>query len=139
LLGGITAPIFQGGRLRAQAEAQDAVREQAEVAYEKGLLTALQEVESALVELASNRKRAEALELATQSAKNASELASQRYSSGVIDFQTVLDTQRSILSLEDTLATTRANEVFALIRLYKALGGGFVQQPETQRTDKESQ
>jgi outer membrane protein TolC len=43
----------------------------------------------------------------------------------VIDFQSVLDTERTVLSVEDSLATTRADGVLALIKLYKALGGGW--------------
>ncbi|MBN2495455.1 MAG: efflux transporter outer membrane subunit [Deltaproteobacteria bacterium] len=130
LLGGITAPLFQGGRLRAQVEAQDAVCEQALVAYEQAVLTALQDVENALVALARHREREEALTRAAGAARNAAELARQRYGAGVIDFQSVLDTERSVLSLEDSLASTRADGVLALIRLYKALGGGWSPQAE---------
>lgn len=125
LLGGITAPIFDAGRLRNLVQAQDAVREQALVAYEQAVLTALQEVENALVALARNRERVEALASAATSAHGAAELARQRYSAGLVDFQSVLDTERSVLSVEDSLASTRADGVLALIRLYKALGGGW--------------
>jgi NodT family efflux transporter outer membrane factor (OMF) lipoprotein len=125
LLGGITAPIFDAGRLRNQVLAQDAVREQALVAYEQAVLAALQEVEDALVALARNRESVEALTIATASARSAAELARQRYSTGLVDFQSVLDTGRSVLSAADSLASTRADGVLALIRLYKALGGGW--------------
>jgi len=125
LLAGITAPIFDAGRLRNQVEIRDAVREQALVTYEKTVLTALQEVENALVSLVRTRERVDALVIATASASSAAELASQRYTSGLIDFQSVLDTQRSVRIIEDSLATSRADGVLALIRLYKALGGGW--------------
>jgi NodT family efflux transporter outer membrane factor (OMF) lipoprotein len=138
LLGGITAPIFYGGRLRAQVEVQDAVREQALVAYEQTVLGALQEVENALVTLAKNRDRAEALTRAVEAARNAALLARQRYGAGVIDFQSVLDTERSVLSLEDSLASTRADGVFALIRLYKVLGGGWSPQAEARPAGKDA-
>jgi len=138
LLGGITAPIFYGGRLRAQVEVQDAVREQALVAYEQAVLGALQEVENALVALAQNRDRAEALRRAVEAARNAALLARQRYGAGVIDFQSVLETERSVLSLEDSLASTRADGVFALIRLYKALGGGWSPQAEARPAGKDA-
>jgi NodT family efflux transporter outer membrane factor (OMF) lipoprotein len=130
LLAGITAPVFDAGRLRNQVEIQDAVREQAQVAYEQTVLSALQEVENALVALARNSQRSEALVIATKSAGNAAEMARQRYSAGLIDFQSVLDTERSVRSVEDSLATSRADGVLALIRLYKALGGGWSTQPE---------
>ncbi|HEX7624577.1 MAG TPA: efflux transporter outer membrane subunit [Anaeromyxobacteraceae bacterium] len=130
LLGNITAPIFDAGRLKSQAEAQDAVREQAEVAYEQAVLTALQDVENALVALARSRERGEALTRAAEAARSAAQLARQRYGAGVIDFQSVIDTDRTVLSVEDSLASTRTDEVLALIRLYKALGGGWSQQTD---------
>lgn len=137
LVGGITAPLFQGGRLRAQVKVQDAVREQALISYQKSILTALQEVEDALVALARNRERREALERAVQAARNAAGLARQRYAAGVIDFQSVLDTERTVRTLEDTHASSRADGVLALVRLYKALGGGWTPPPEPKDDDEE--
>lgn len=125
LFASITSPIFDAGRLRAQVDVQDAVREQAQIAYEKAILTALQDVENSLVALARSQERAEALGNATESARVAAELARQRYSSGLIDFQSVLDTERTLLSNEDSLASTREYAVQALVGLYKALGGGW--------------
>jgi len=125
LLAGITAPIFSAGRLRAQADIQDAVREQAQIAYEQSVLTALQDVENSLVALTRSEERINALGNAAQSARMAAELARQRYSAGLIDFQSVLSTERTLLSNEDSLAIARADKVQALISLYKALGGGW--------------
>jgi multidrug efflux system outer membrane protein len=125
LLGGITAPIFEGGRLRSQVEVQDAVREQAQVTYEQAVLGALRDVENALVDLSHNRDRSEALSNALDAARLANLLAQRRYAAGLIDFQTVLDTDRSVLTLEDSLAGTRADVVRDVIRLYKSLGGGW--------------
>jgi len=125
LLAGVTAPLFNAGRLRAQVEAQDAVREQAQVAYEQSLLAALQDVENALSALARSQERQNALTNAADAARNAAALARQRYTAGLVDFQSVLDTERTRLSVEDSLASTRADGVLALIRLYKALGGGW--------------
>lgn len=125
LLGSLAAPLFDAGRLRAQAEAQDAVRERAQVSYEQTVLAALREAENALVGLARTREREQALADAAGAARRAAELARQRYGAGLIDFQSVLDTERTRLSVEDSLARTRADGVLALIRLYKALGGGW--------------
>jgi NodT family efflux transporter outer membrane factor (OMF) lipoprotein len=130
LLAGVTGPIFDAGRQRAQVEIQHAVREQALVAYEQTVLTALQDVENALVALVRNRERVEALASAVESVRNAAQLARQRYSAGLIDFQSVLDSERSVLVLEESLASARANGVQTLIRLYKALGGGWSPQAE---------
>ena len=138
LVAGITGPIFDAGRLRAQVEIQDAVREQALVAYEQTVLVALQDVENALVALARNRERVEALENAVESVRNAAQLARQRYSAGLIDFQSVLDSERSVLVLEESLASSRSNGVLALIRLYKALGGGWSPQAAVRSVNKDA-
>ena len=131
LLAGITVPIFEAGRLKNQVEIQDAVREQALIAYEKAVLSALQEVENALVSLARSRERAMALGDAEDAARSAAEMARLRYGSGLIDFQSVLETERSVRTIEDSLASARADGVLALIRLYKAMGGGWSAQTET--------
>jgi NodT family efflux transporter outer membrane factor (OMF) lipoprotein len=125
LLASITAPIFDAGRLRQQVEVRDAQREQAEIAYLQALLSALEDVENALAALDNSHAREEALGLAADAARNAAELARQRYSAGLTDFQTVLDTERSLLGVEDSLAVASANRATALIQLYKALGGGW--------------
>jgi multidrug efflux system outer membrane protein len=137
LLAGISGPIFDAGRLRYQVEIQDAVREQALVAYEQTVLVALEEVGNALVALTRNREREQALVNAAKAARNAALLSRQRYSAGLIDFQSVLDTERSVLSVEDNLASTRADGVLALIRLYKALGGGWSPQNEIRPSGKD--
>jgi NodT family efflux transporter outer membrane factor (OMF) lipoprotein len=128
LIAGLTAPIFDAGKLRAQAQAQDAVREQAEVQYRQAVLGALKEVEDALWAMARDRDRAEALARAASSAGAAAQLAEQRYAAGLVDFTPVLDAQRTALGAEDGLASTRADEVKALIQLYKAMGGGWSSQ-----------
>jgi NodT family efflux transporter outer membrane factor (OMF) lipoprotein len=125
LLGGIAAPVFDAGRLRSQVEIQDARREQAQVAYEQAVLGALEDVENALVSLTRSQERDAALAVAVDSARTASSLARSRYSAGLIDFQSVLDTDRTVLAVEESLARTRADGVLALVRLYKSLGGGW--------------
>jgi NodT family efflux transporter outer membrane factor (OMF) lipoprotein len=125
ILGGITAPLFEGGALRAQVEAQDAVRDQALAQYRKTVLNAFEEVENALVALANNQRRDASLVTAVESARLADTLARERYTAGLIDFQSVLDTDRTMLTVEETLAQTRADGVLALVRLYKSLGGGW--------------
>jgi NodT family efflux transporter outer membrane factor (OMF) lipoprotein len=131
LAASIAAPIFDAGRLRQQVEVQRAVQERALVSYASTVLTALEEVENALVGLGNSRTRRAALADALTAARNAALLARHRYTAGLIDFQTVLDTERSVLSIEDSLAASEADGVFALIQLYKALGGGWAPQHET--------
>lgn len=125
LLGSVATTIFDGGRLRQQVEIQTAVQQQALIAYEAAVLTALEDVENALVSLANSRGRQAALSNAAEAARNAALLARYRYSAGLIDFQTVLDTERSVLTIEDSLAASQAEGASTLVRLYKALGGGW--------------
>ncbi|MBU5637265.1 efflux transporter outer membrane subunit [Geomonas sp. Red69] len=131
LLGSVTAPVFDAGTLRSRVEIQDAVREQAQIAYQQSLLTALQEVENALVTLSRRQQRGEALQSAALSARNAAELARQRYGAGLIDFRSVVDTERNVLGVEDSLAETRGETAQALVALYKALGGGWRREGES--------
>jgi NodT family efflux transporter outer membrane factor (OMF) lipoprotein len=125
LLARVAGTLFDAGRLKQRVEIQDAVREQALIAYRSSVLTALEEVENALVALANSRQRQAMLRDAARAAGNAERLARQQYQAGLVDFQTVLSTQRSLLSVQDSLKSSEADTATALIRLYKALGGGW--------------
>jgi outer membrane protein, multidrug efflux system len=129
LLAGVSWPVFDGGAARAQVRAQQAALEQAQVTYQAAVLTALKEVEDALVALSGDRERLVRLQNAAEAAGNAALLARQRYSSGLVDFQTVLDTQRTQLSTQESVVTAQADLGTDHVRLYKALGGGW--SPET--------
>ncbi|MCL2102534.1 MAG: efflux transporter outer membrane subunit [Syntrophorhabdaceae bacterium] len=125
VVGRVFATIFDAGRLRRQVEIRDAIQEQALIAYEASVLVALEEVENALVSLSENRNQQAALESAVEAARNAAVLARHRYTAGMIDFQTVLDTERTQFTVEESLAIAKANGASSLVRLYKALGGGW--------------
>jgi NodT family efflux transporter outer membrane factor (OMF) lipoprotein len=130
LLAGVSFPLWDGGATRAQVRAQQAALDQTRSAYRGTVLLALQDVENALVALRNDRLRAASLQDAARAATQAATLARQRYSSGLVDFQTVLETQRSQLSAQDSLASISASVSADHVRLYKALGGGW--QPDTQ-------
>jgi len=132
LLAKVAGTIFDAGRQRQRVEIQDAVREQALATYESTVLTALEDVENALASLANHRKRRDALGQAEQAAASADRLARQQYAAGLVDFQTVLNTQRSLLSTQDGLKSSEADTASALVQLYKALGGGW-QAPDDAR------
>jgi multidrug efflux system outer membrane protein len=123
--GSVIQTLFDKGRIRQQIKIQDAVQEQAVISYEATVLTAVEEVENALISFQNSRERLTALNQAAEAAHNAAVLARNRYTAGLIDFQTVLDTERSELTLQDSVAQTQAERVTALIQLYKALGGGW--------------
>lgn len=130
LLAGISVPLFDGGAARAQVRAQEAAMEQARLAYQATVLRALKDVEDALVSIQGNTERLTRLQAASSAAANADLLARQRYSSGLIDFRAVLDTQRTLLSTQDAVASTRASLSADHVRLYKALGGGWAPEAE---------
>jgi NodT family efflux transporter outer membrane factor (OMF) lipoprotein len=125
LLASVNLPIFDGGAARAQWRAQDAAFQQAQQSYKAAVLAALKDVEDALVALRGDRERLLRLQQAGDAAGNAARLARQRYSSGVVDFQTVLETQRTQLGTQDSVASASADVAADHVRLYKALGGGW--------------
>jgi NodT family efflux transporter outer membrane factor (OMF) lipoprotein len=125
LMGSFAWTVFKGGAIRQNIEVQNALQEQALEQYEATILTALEEVENSLVAYAEEQDRRDTLTEATQAAQRAAELARDQYASGLIDFQTVLDAERSVLSFQDQLAQSRGQVTSNVISLYKALGGGW--------------
>jgi outer membrane protein TolC len=125
IIAGLSAPIFDAGRLRANLEASTAQLDQTIEGYRSSVLLALSETENALIACRRTAERLTTLEEATRLAREADDLAQKRYQAGVIDFTDVLDTQRSLLALEDSLLNTSTDRTTAYIRLYQALGGGW--------------
>lgn len=122
---GITFPLFNAGSLRAKVEVQSAVQEQALKAYEASILAALEEVENALVSYAREQEKRRSLIEAAEAARAAAVLAENQYTSGMISFSDVLEAQRSLLSFEDLSVQSTGAVTSDLIRIYKALGGGW--------------
>lgn len=121
----LSLPLFAGGRLRQNIKVQNALVDQALASYEATVLAVYEEVENALNAWTSEQRRHAALVEAVGSARRAAELALIQYNSGLVDFQTVLTADRQLLSLEDSLAVSDGEITSNLIRLYKALGGGW--------------
>ena len=125
IIAGITGPIFDAGRIRSNIEALGESHEQAVQTYRSAVLTGLSEVEDALIACRRSAERRETLEKATRLARESDQLARQRYEAGEIDFLAVLDSQRTLLGLEDSLISSQTDRTTAYIRLYQALGGGW--------------
>jgi len=121
----ISLPIFAGGAIRKNIEVQSALQEQYLIAYETTILSALEEVENALFTYKEAQQRRQTLIDATHAAQKAAELAWFRYEAGLTDFTDVLEAQRSLLSFQEQLAQSCGNITADLIRIYKALGGGW--------------
>jgi NodT family efflux transporter outer membrane factor (OMF) lipoprotein len=132
----ISWPIFKGGAIRANIEVQSALQEEALAQYEKMVLTALEEVENVLTAYAEEQRKMESLRLAEVAAGKSAEIAFRKYEAGLIDFLAVLVAQRSLLSAQDQLAKSKGVVTSNLIKLYKALGGGWesMASPAEQKT-----
>lgn len=122
---GVQWRIFDAGRIRWNIEGQKALQEQAVLTYQQTILTALKEVETALVAFAREQEHRLLLEEAVKQSRKAVGLAMQLYTAGQTDFLNVLSAQGALFTSEDALVqSTRALSV-DLLALYKALGGGW--------------
>ena len=121
----ISWAAFDLGRVRARIKAADARAEADLAAYEKTVLTALEETENALTDFTQEQIRREHLVAAVTAADQAVNLARVRYDGGIADFQSVLDTQRTQLAVQEQLVASETSTATALVAVYKALGGGW--------------
>ncbi len=117
--------LFTAGKVRAQIEAQKARTEQALATYEKAILTAVKDVESALVAYSKEQTRMKSLEAAVESSQRAYDISSELYARGLVDFLRVLESQRALYVNQELLANSRQQVSANLVTLYKALGGGW--------------
>jgi outer membrane protein TolC len=135
LAGGLTQPLFQGGRLRAQVDVADAQTREALERYASQVLTAFGEVEIALDAQAHMRERAARLAEAAEQAAAARELAEQRYASGLETVLGVLETQRRQLEAQSQLLAIRRLQLDTRVDLHLALGGDFTAAQQTVSKD----
>lgn len=122
---GVSWNVFQGGAVRQNIEVQTARQEQSLIQYEAAVLRAREEVENVLVAYAQEQIIRESLSKAATAAKRAAIVAQDQYQAGLVDFNNVLDAQRSLLIIEDKLVQSNGAVISNLVRLYKALGGGW--------------
>jgi NodT family efflux transporter outer membrane factor (OMF) lipoprotein len=121
----VSTRLFNRQQLRQNLVIQSERQAQAAQTYESRVLGALQEVEDSLGDLVHEQVRRERLVAAAAAAEQAADLSLQLYTAGLRDFRDTLDAQRSLLSLQDSLASSEAAVSTDLVRLYKALGGGW--------------
>ncbi|MCE5266038.1 MAG: efflux transporter outer membrane subunit [Deltaproteobacteria bacterium] len=130
--------IFDAGTIRQNIEIQSALQEQTFLAYQSSVLLALEEAENAILAYAQEQRRRQSLGEAAQAAASAAELAEIKYRAGLVDFTAVLEAERSLLSFRDQLAQSDGTVVANLVKLYKALGGGWTaMSPEGTETTQE--
>ncbi|WP_304640659.1 efflux transporter outer membrane subunit [Pseudomonas sp.] len=125
LAAGLTQPIFQGGRLRAQVDLSEARQQELLVDYRRSVVAALADTDTALGAARQTGETYQFLDEANQQAERAFRLAEVRYREGAITLQTLLDAQRTWYQSRDTLARQRSAQLQASVALYRALGGGW--------------
>ena len=120
-----TVPVFEGGRIRANIELQNATQQELMAAYHQALLQAFQDVEDALIAYSHEQATRTQLTEAVRANQRAVALARSSYGQGLTDFLTVLVAEQSVFTSQDSLAQTERDVALALVSLYKALGGGW--------------
>ncbi len=121
----LTVPIFQGGQLKAAVDVAKAQRDQYFIAYQSAVLSAMEDVENAIVSLTQERLKYAKIVSSSNSYRTASDLARTLNKAGVSSFLDVLDAERSLYSAEESVIQSRASIATDYISLNKALGGGW--------------
>jgi NodT family efflux transporter outer membrane factor (OMF) lipoprotein len=128
--GGVTTPLFDGGRLRAQSEAAAARRDQAAFAYRRTVLTALREVEDSLTAVQRLREQQAAVDKQIAVLSETLRLATNRYKEGYAPYLDQIDAQRGLLTAQLVAIQIKTDQHNAIVTLFQALGGGW-RQPES--------
>ena len=117
--------IFDAGAIRQNISVQNAIQAQAMVKYKATVLKAQEEVENVIVAYSKEQHRKAYLAGAVAAARHAFKLSMDKYKAGLAGFDDVLEAQRTLVSLEDDLLESKGNVAMDIVRLYKALGGGW--------------
>ena len=125
----LTAPIFDGGRLANERELAIAQKQELVQVYRSTVINALSEVEKTLGQIDSLEQRYQLKRTEVEQARVAFNLSEIRYRIGAEDLMTVLDTQRSLSDAETALGQIKLERLQATVSLYKALGGGWQEDP----------
>jgi multidrug efflux system outer membrane protein len=123
-------PIFTGGRISSQVRASEAVQRQALISYAQTVQSAFREVDDALISSVKRREELAAQGRRVAALQDYARYAQIRYDEGQVSYIEVLDSERRLFDAE-LLHTQSMNDVYAsLVDLYKAMGGGWVEQAE---------
>ncbi|MCA9173129.1 MAG: TolC family protein [Planctomycetales bacterium] len=128
--------LLNRGRVQAEIDAQFARWQQALVAYERSVIAAAEEAETALSSFARQRQRVELLTAARQEAGRAAKLSRTQYGNGLVSIQAVLDAHQRKLEADNLLKLAEGEAVRQVIRAYRAAGGGWEQPPPPTATDE---
>lgn len=126
----ITMPIFTAGAIAGQVQAAEASQQQALFAYQKAIQQAFREVNDALVDQQQTREQLRAQKRQVVALEEYAATARLRYENGYTSYIEVLDAERSLFNAQLQYAQAQQVEFQAMINLYKAMGGGWVNEAE---------
>ena len=122
---GLTLPVLDRPRLKAQLKAEGARAEQAVLAYERTVQTAFSEADQALTRLQADRRRVTTLSAGEQRARSAFDAAQKRYELGFANLQELLDGERAWRATRSSLSVARLDALQRSVQVFQALGGGW--------------
>ena len=125
LVGNVTQPIFEGGRLKSNVRLAEAQHEQLLLTYQQAIQGAFRDVSNALIAYRKFREFRIQQQHLVESAQDAARLSETRFKAGTTDYLEVLTNETNSFSAELALAQAQGNELNALVELYQALGGGW--------------
>jgi outer membrane protein, multidrug efflux system len=128
--------IFDTGAILSNIDVQKALRDQAAITYRQTVLTALQDVENALIASANEKTRRKSLAESVAANAKAANLSLRLYANGQTDFLNVLNAQRSLFAAQDALVQSDRTICTNMVALYKALGGGWETQDHPPATSQ---
>jgi len=117
--------LFEGGAIRARIEQKEAKSEAALAQFDKSILEALRDAETALTRYGEELETRKRLAQGVESLKKSATLAKALYSAGEEDYLAVVDAERQLIASEDDLIISETDSITKLIALYTALGGGW--------------
>lgn len=128
--GSLLGPLFEFGKNKRRVEIERRKTEQVLYEYERIVITAFQEVEDALVEISTLKDELQARQDHVDAAQNAQNLSGERYDKGVTSFLELIESQRQAFEAELSLSETTQKLFNGYVKLYKALGGGWLSEEE---------
>jgi len=122
---GVTQPIFDGGTLRSAVESANSAQDADLASYRKSVVQAFVDVENALAQVRQLSRQQTLQQAVVNSSRQAYDISERQLREGTTDLVTVLQTEQTLFSAQDTLAQVKLSRLQALISLHQALGGGW--------------
>ncbi len=129
-------PVLTGRRIESNIAVRESQAEQARLALEQQIITALSEVENASIGVLRTQQQVTELENAEESAQKSVSLSNDLYLAGLGDLFQVLDNQKQLVTIQESLLLARQQVLSEVVFLYRALGGGWEDQVKQKRNEK---